>query len=117
MTCLLMTNGAGDLTGGASERGCHRVYWPAPDTALGDHMPGIVASEVVVPSELTAEQRQRLIDDLYLIHCQIFDGVEKASFAKYVVESKANSTSILLHKNAAGQVVGYHAVHVFEQTL
>ena len=80
-------------------------------------MPSITSSEVIVPKDLSAAARQQLTDDLYVVHCQIFDGVEKASFAKYVVESKATHTAIYIHKNTERRIVGYSAIHVFEKQL
>ncbi len=80
-------------------------------------MPAITSSEIVVPTRLSVAERQRLIDELYAVHSQIFDGVGKTAFAKYVVESKAGHTHIQLHKNAEGRVVGYFAVHVFATEL
>jgi hypothetical protein len=74
-------------------------------------------AEIVVPREMTPEARQVLIDDLYDVHCRIFDGVDRKSFVKYVVESKAEHTSIVLHKSDRGQTVGYFAMHIFEREL
>lgn len=80
-------------------------------------MPRIASTDVVIPKTLSAEERQKLVDDLYAVHCQIFDGVERESFAKYVVESKAEHTWIQLHKGEAGEIVGYCALHIFEKEL
>jgi hypothetical protein len=80
-------------------------------------MPTIAKSEVIIPKELTVLQREQLADNLYRVHCQIFDGVEKASFCKYVVESKADQTAVQVYQDSAGAIVGYFAVHVFEKTL
>ena len=80
-------------------------------------MPRIASTEVIVPKTLTLEARARLTDALYAVHQQIFDGVERESFAKYVVESKAEHTWIQVHKNEAGDIVGYFAMHVFEKPL
>ncbi|NPC86947.1 cyclic nucleotide-binding domain-containing protein, partial [Pyxidicoccus fallax] len=80
-------------------------------------MPRIASTEVVVPKSLSVEERERLTDALYAVHQQIFDGVERESFAKYVVESKAEQTWIQVHKNDAGDIVGYFAMHVFEKPL
>lgn len=80
-------------------------------------MPSIATSEIIVPKQLKPDERQQLTDELYAVHCQIFDGVEKSSFTKYVVESKAQQTTIHVHKNAEGAVVGYFALHVFEKDL
>jgi CRP-like cAMP-binding protein len=80
-------------------------------------MPRIASSEIVVPKTLSSEERRKLTDDLYEVHRRIFDGVERESFAKYVVDSKAEHTWIHLHKNEAGETVGYFALHVFEKHL
>ncbi|HZI09587.1 MAG TPA: cyclic nucleotide-binding domain-containing protein [Myxococcus sp.] len=80
-------------------------------------MPRIASTEVIVPKSLSPEARHQLTDALYAVHQQIFDGVERESFAKYVVESKAEHTWIQVHKNEAGDIVGYFAMHVFEKPL
>lgn len=78
-------------------------------------MPTIAKSEVITPKTLSSEERGQLIDALYAVHNQIFDGVERESFAKYVVESKADHTWIQVHKDEAGAIVGYFAFHIFEK--
>jgi hypothetical protein len=78
-------------------------------------MPRIASSEVVVPKSMSPEARRALTDSLYEVHRQIFDGVERESFAKYVVESKAEHTWINLHKNEEGEIVGYFALHIFDK--
>ena len=77
----------------------------------------IARSEVIVPSSLTVEARRQLVDDLYRVHVEIFDGVSRDGFARYVVESAAERTEILVHRNAAGEIVGYFAGHAFHRTL
>jgi len=80
-------------------------------------MPRIANTEVIIPKSLSLDARKQLTDALYAVHQQIFDGVERESFAKYVVESKAEQTWIQVHKNEAGDIVGYFAMHVFEKPL
>ncbi|HLL52169.1 MAG TPA: cyclic nucleotide-binding domain-containing protein [Myxococcaceae bacterium] len=80
-------------------------------------MPRITRSDVIVPKSLGADEREKLIDALYNVHSQIFDGVEREGFAKYVVNSKAEHTWILVHKGEEGEIVGYFALHVFEKEL
>jgi len=80
-------------------------------------MSRIASSEIVVPKTLSPEARQALTESLYEVHRRIFDGVERDSFAKYVVDSKAEHTWINLHKNEAGETVGYFALHLFEKRL
>jgi CRP-like cAMP-binding protein len=80
-------------------------------------MPKIATTEVVVPKTLSPVERRQLTNALYAVHNQIFDGVERESFAKYVVDSKAEHTWIQVHKNEAGEIVGYFAFHIFEKQL
>lgn len=71
---------------------------------------------VVDPEALDDVGRQALIDELYAAHAQIFDGVSKAAFAAYVVDSPAQRTRIEIYR-ARGRVVGYQAVHTFVRTV
>ncbi|MFN8487404.1 MAG: cyclic nucleotide-binding domain-containing protein [Caldilineaceae bacterium] len=80
-------------------------------------MPAIAATAIIHPKQLSSDERAKLTDALYHVHCQIFDGVDKSSFVKYVVESKAQQTAIHVHKNTAGDIVGYFAFHIFEKAL
>lgn len=80
-------------------------------------MPKIARSDIVVPNKLGPAARQRFIDALYKVHCEVFDGVSRDSFAKYVVESQAEHTWINVHRNPAGEIVGYFALHIFEREL
>jgi hypothetical protein len=80
-------------------------------------MPKIARSDVVIPNRLDSAARQAFIDALYKVHCQVFDGVARDSFAKYVVESRAEQTWINVHRNDAGDIVGYFALHIFERDL
>lgn len=72
-------------------------------------------TEIIEPARLDAASRQRLIDEMYACHERIFDGVDQASFARYVVESPAALTRIMLLRDAMDAVRGYAAFHVFEQ--
>lgn len=80
-------------------------------------MPNIARSDIVVPNKLGPAARQEFIDALYKVHCEVFDGVSRDSFAKYVVESQAEHTWINVHRNLAGEIVGYFALHIFEREL
>jgi CRP-like cAMP-binding protein len=80
-------------------------------------MPRIARSEVVVPSALSHAEREQLIDALYAIQLEVFDGVDRKAFASYVVNSKAEKTWILVHRDDAGAIVGYFAVHQFVREL
>ncbi|OJT20822.1 hypothetical protein BO221_28345 [Archangium sp. Cb G35] len=80
-------------------------------------MSHITSTEFILPHSLSAEARSQLTDSLYAVHQRIFDGVDRESFARYVIESNAEHTWLLLHKNEAGKVVGYLALHLFEKQL
>jgi hypothetical protein len=80
-------------------------------------MPKIARSDIVVPNKLDLAARQAFIDALYKVHCEVFDGVDRDAFAKYVVESRAEQTWINVHRNDAGEIVGYFALHIFERRL
>ena len=82
-----------------------------------DPMPKIARSDVVIPNRLDAPARQAFIDALYKVHREVFDGVTREAFAGYVVESQAEHTWINVHRNHAGEIVGYFALHVFEREL
>ncbi|UTH75687.1 hypothetical protein [Chromobacterium sp. IIBBL 290-4] len=74
-------------------------------------------SIIINPSMINQEKQAELIDSLYPIHAEIFDGVSKNDFANYVIQSTAPYTRILLHKDKQGNIVGYCAMHFFEQTI
>jgi CRP-like cAMP-binding protein/uncharacterized protein (DUF2236 family)/bacterioferritin-associated ferredoxin len=76
-----------------------------------------VRSEVVIPSALESSAREAFTDALYAVHSRIFDGVDRDAFAHYVVDSPADETKILLHRDEAGEIVGYFAVHQFRRTV
>lgn len=80
-------------------------------------MARIVSSEVIVPKLLSPSEKGRITDALYAVQAEVFDGVDKSAFAKYVIDSNAEQTAILLHRGEAGQIVGYMAFHIFERQL
>jgi hypothetical protein len=77
----------------------------------------LIAAEIVVPKTLDLAAKQALEDDLYALHSRIFRGVDKASFVKYVIDSKAEHTWIQLYRGERGELGGYLAVHVYERVV
>jgi len=75
-----------------------------------------VQSTTVNPNALSEPARGALVDELYAAHTEIFGGVSKAEFAKYVVDSPADRTRIQVYRDA-GRVVGYFAVHTFVEQI
>lgn len=79
-------------------------------------LPARPRSTIIDPAGLDAEARRALTDALYACHCRIFDGVDRAAFAAYVVDSPAAWTRIFVQRDAEGVVRGYVAFHVYDIT-
>jgi len=77
----------------------------------------IVRNETVDPSTLSASETESLISSLYAVHSEIFDGVSREQFAKYVVCSPAKRTRIQLSYGHDGELAGYLAMHAFRPLL
>lgn len=73
-------------------------------------------TEAIDPHALDAAEREALTAALYASHCRIFDGVDRAGFTRYVVESPAAWTRIFVLRDGDGTVRGYTAFHLFEVT-
>ena len=73
-------------------------------------------AEIVDPHRMSTAAREAFTDELYAAHCEIFSGVDREAFAKYVVSSPAQRTRIQVFR-AQGRIVGYAAFHVFEREL
>ena len=74
-------------------------------------------ADVIDPSRLSIDEKESFIDSLYQLHSKIFDGVERASFVSYVVDSPADLTRIRIYKNSLDEWVGYCAVHRFGKLI
>ncbi|AUX38254.1 MULTISPECIES: hypothetical protein [Sorangium] len=72
--------------------------------------------KVVVPREMTPDEKQILVDELYALRRRIFEGSRrKRSFASHVVEAGAEHGAVVLHRGAGGQLVGYFAMEILER--
>jgi hypothetical protein len=80
-------------------------------------LPTLAAAELVTPRALDPIARTQLEDELYDLHRRIFRGVDKASFIKYVIDSKAEHTWIQLYRGDGGELGGYLAVHIHEREI
>lgn len=74
------------------------------------------SSEVIDPDTLDRAARAALIDELYASHSRIFGGVDRAEFARYVVDSPARWTRIFVLRDTDGVARGYTAFHCFDVT-
>jgi CRP-like cAMP-binding protein/uncharacterized protein (DUF2236 family)/bacterioferritin-associated ferredoxin len=73
--------------------------------------------ELLVPETLDAKAHASLVDALYRVHCEIFDGVSRDNFVHYVIDSPADHTQVLVHRNEQREVVGYFALHQFRRSV
>jgi len=78
----------------------------------------LIKARPVYPKALTPAQRDALADELYAVQKQIFGGVSRTGFRKYVIDSPAERTRIQVFRDGdTGAAVGFAAVHVFELHL
>ncbi|MCB9232165.1 MAG: hypothetical protein H6581_10905 [Bacteroidia bacterium] len=70
--------------------------------------------QIIHPATLSNPEKADLTDRLYLIHQQIFQGVSKADFRKYVIEPNSKLTRIRLYQDQEGNDAGYMSFQVFE---
>lgn len=63
--------------------------------------------------KMTPQAREGLARELFAVHEQIFDGLSFEDFKEYVVERPSWRTWIYVKRDPAGQLVGYHSLHLF----
>lgn len=78
-------------------------------------MPRVVRSEPIIPRRLSAAERSELADGLLAVYGEIFEGATREYVVKGLIEPNSYFTTILLHRGAEGQIVGYFAIHFFER--
>ena len=74
-------------------------------------------SRPIQPEDLAPEELDQLCDSLYPIHDQIFSGVDKANFRKYVLEPPTELTRLFLCRNNDGEIVGYFTFQVYRTEI
>lgn len=80
-------------------------------------MSQIVRNATIDPKSLMPVALEALVDSLYAVHCDIFDGVSREEFARYVVNSPADKTRIQVSYGEGGDLAGYIAVHAFRRSV
>lgn len=78
-------------------------------------MQRVVRSEPVIPKQMSASERSELADALLAVYGEIFAGATRDYVVSGLVEPNAEFSTILLHRNAEGKIVGYFAIHFFER--
>ncbi|HEX7891323.1 MAG TPA: hypothetical protein VF522_18360 [Ramlibacter sp.] len=66
---------------------------------------------------MAPEDREALARELFAVHSQIFAGLDYQAFRGYVVNRDSWRTWIYTKHNAAGQLVGYTALHFFRMQV
>lgn len=77
----------------------------------------IIRNEIIDPKSLSPEALEALVDSLFAVHTEIFDGVSRDEFQKYVVASSADQTRIQLSHGDGGEIAGYLATHAFRRVF
>jgi len=75
----------------------------------------ITAHKIIKSDSLNESQRADFIKRLYLVHNEIFSGVDLQTFQAYIFNPKAASQKIML-LYAGSEIIGYCAVHFFNVT-
>jgi CRP-like cAMP-binding protein len=80
-------------------------------------MASYLTSQIVEPAKLSERERDALTEELYQVQNEVFDGVDKKTFAKYVIHSPAQASWISVYRDGGGRAVGYMAFHRFDRTF
>lgn len=64
-------------------------------------------SAAIDPKKLSPGEKEQLANDLYRVHCTIFDGVGPEAFKRYVLDAPTERSRIFTFQNEAGTTVGY----------
>lgn len=75
-----------------------------------------LSAAIVDPKLFSTHDKNQLVDELFQVHNQIFDGVDKAQFTNYVIDSKAQHTHIMIQRDQKNNhaAVGYCAFHFYK---
>ncbi|WAS91264.1 cyclic nucleotide-binding domain-containing protein [Nannocystis punicea] len=77
----------------------------------------VARSDVIALASLAAGERRRLFDDLFRVHEACFAGASREAFAARIGAARGERPVIVVHRTAAGEVVGYFAGHEFRREL
>jgi hypothetical protein len=69
-----------------------------------------LSHETLDPLTLDADAREALLDALYEVQHQVFEGVDRDGFERYVADPRAERRWLRVIRRSDGGVVGYYAV-------
>lgn len=81
----------------------------------GTHRKPIAAREVVDLDVLPEGDRRALGRALHAVHRKVFAGRDGESFYEYVLAPPARRNVVELYRDAAGDLVGYCALHLYDR--
>ncbi|APE30396.1 hypothetical protein BOX17_05145 [Halomonas aestuarii] len=76
-----------------------------------------VKREIIDLATLDEVARERLTEEMFALNTLLFDGVDHEQFVREVIALPARWTRIQLLRNAAGELIGYNAAHLFDRVL
>ncbi len=77
----------------------------------------VTRDRTLEPGRLTDRRRSALCDELYAVHTQIFDGVDRAAFRRYVIEPDGATTRLQVFRDGRGNAIGYIAIHNYVRSV
>jgi len=75
----------------------------------------ITSSKAVVLREMSETDRSRLADEFVEMYAEIYDGSTRDDVLRTIFEVKSEFSTLLVHRNHEGTVVGYFAIHFHER--
>lgn len=66
-----------------------------------------IGSQTVDTIALTQAQQRALTEELYSFHLQVFEGVDRACFSRYVIAPPADQNLLTIYRDASGNIIGY----------
>lgn len=80
-------------------------------------MTDVFSAERIDPSVLDERRRAELSRQLYEVHRTAFAGLDRHAFDRYVVNSPAQETRLLLYRSRNRELIGYFGVHRFDMEV
>lgn len=75
------------------------------------------ATETILLREQPGASVSKLAEELFLIHNQIFAGLDKDTFIQYLFHSGAAETKMRIYRRQDGALVGYAVVHRYQKVI
>ncbi|POZ61610.1 hypothetical protein [Chromobacterium alticapitis] len=80
-------------------------------------MAEIARSIRIVPAKLAPEAREALARELFQVHDAVFAGMDYSGFKSMIISPPTEHSSLLLHRDGDGRLVGYCAMHRYRRQI